>query len=548
MSLAITVAVSGTIPGMPSDAGKPADPSLPATVNSGTKSTERLQLFVSLDPDPGKDPLPTLTKSLSAAISASSSSNNFSGSLSIGPDLANQASGLLSSAINTASNKLAGGLSSAANSVATAITGKLNSLTTGKNQTLAATGNLQSVPNIPTSLLGDTSAPPADPITKKLNAILPNFKVPGTPSLSTNNTSAIQQSLEAAGKELAAKAAEVLPSLASSAASAVTSGLTSATKSLTGAIPSASGAAAAASSAASSAASAVTGAATGAATAAAGAATAAGNSIKGAAAGLVTTAASAVKDAAEVVFSDIQKQLDSAVSPDKLKLESKAAFNKITNIAKGIKIDTGPLTAAASTAVGAASGALNNALVKIAGGQTSLPGSSSSLSSVATSAGTAVGAVTGAASSLIKSAEQNINKAANSALSSLAGKTEKLTSSFTQDLNVDISQLGPELAKSINSAVPEVTNLIKNLPVDVSTISALTPDQAASVKEKFAVASLAASGAIKNAIPGSIQTDLAAVAVQAKGLAANALSSVASAVTSKIKTEIKPPKITIPGP
>lgn len=509
MSASITVAAAGTIPGMPTDTSKPGDPGLPAQVNSGSTTKERLELFVCIDPNPGEDPLPTLTKSLSTAISASASSNNFSGTLAIGPDLANQASGLLSSAINVAANKLAGGLSTAANSVATAITGKLTSLTTGKNQTLSATGNLQAIPNVPTSLLGDTSAPPADPITKKLNAILPDFKVPGTPTLATNNTTAIQQSLETAGKELAATAAALTSSVASSAANAVSSGLTAdATAS----------------------------------------ATAAGNSIKGAAAGLVTTATSAVKDAAEVVFSDIQKQLDSAVSPDQLKLEAKATFGKITSIAKGVKIDTGPLTAAASTAVGAAAGALNNTLVKIAGGQTSLPGTASSLSSVATSAGTSVGtAVANAASSVLKSAEQNINKSANSALSSLAGKTEKLTSSFEQDLNVDISQLGADVAKSVNAALPEVTNLVKNLPVDVSTVSALTPDQAAAIKEKFAVASLAASGAIKNAIPGSIQTDLAAVAVQAKGLAANALTNVASAITSKIKTEVKPPTITIPG-
>lgn len=556
--MSITLAVPGTIPGMPTDPSKPANPSLSATVTSGNNTEQILQLFVSIDPEPGKDPIPTLASSLSNAIAASSNSNSFSGKLSVGPDLANQASGLLSSAVNVAANKLAGGLSTAANSLATAITGKLSSLKTGKNQTLAATGNLQAIPNVPTSLLGDTSAPPADPITKKLNAILPGFKVPGTPSLSTNNTTAIQQSLEAAGKEFAAKAADAATALTSSAANAVTSGLNAAASSLTKSVTAAT--TSAATNAVTSAASAVTGAATNAATSAANAvtgaaqgslgsaATAAGNAIKGAASGLVTTATTAVADAATVVFADIQKQLDSAVSPDQLKLESKAAFNKITNIAKGIKIDTGPLTAAASTAVKQTAGALNNTLVKIAGGQTSLPGTSSSLSSVATSSGNAIGtAVAGAASSVIKSAEQTINKAANSALSALADKTEKLTSSFQQDLNVDLSQLGEEVSKTVNAALPEVTNLVKNLPVDVSTVTALTPDQAVQIKEQFAVASLAASGAIKNAIPGSIQTDLTAVAVQAKGLAANALSNVASAITSKIKTEVKPPTITVPG-
>lgn len=531
----VTVGVKGALPGLPIDESKNPISVLPAKIDVKANTKEALELFSCIDPNPDRNPIPALASSLKSAFASPKISEAFEGLLSAAPDLTNQASGLLSSLTGTATKQLAGGLASAASSLTSSLVGKLPALaaTSGKD-ILAATGNLQATVSSAASLLGDVVGT-AIPLTTKLAAALPGFKVPGTPNLATINTSAIQKSLETAGKELAAKTAAALPGAIAgatgalnAAAAALPGALNKAAAALPGAVASATSALSASGAASNPLASAATSTKS-ALTSLTGAATAA-------AANATNAIAAAIPDATAVVFGDIQKQLNDTLSSDQLKLEAKAAFSKIADIAKGIKINPGPLSASAATVAKSA--------ISVVGGKASLPGSASSLASAAKATGASL---TKTGSALVKSAEGLANKSVKSALSSITDKASKLSSPFAQDLNVDLSKLSADIVGSLNAAVPQVANLVKNLPVDVSTISALSPDQAAQIKEKFAVASLAASGAIKNAIPGSIQTDLNAIAVQAKGLATNALSSVKTSITGAATSAINKAVSSIPG-
>jgi hypothetical protein len=212
--------------------------------------------------------------------------------------------------------------------------------------------------------------------------------------------------------------------------------------------------------------------------------------------------------------------LNSALSPDQLKLEARASFNRITDISKGIKV--------ASPSLSTAANATAKSLVNAVGGQSAMPGSASSLTAVAKSAGSAAGAT------VAKAAENIINKASNNPLMS-AASSKKLQTSFTQDAVANLAGLSVDTVAALAAAQPQTANLIKNLPLDVSTMSTLSSSQIASIKEKFAVASLAGSGAIKNISAGSISTDINAIAVSAKGLAQKSLSSVKQSVSVSIK-------------
>jgi len=441
---------AGSIPGMPSDFE--LEETLPASVNQNV--TKDLVMFVNLDPNPTKDVTKPIVNSLfdqfATQDKAAAALENFVGSLVSGPDIQNQLQNMLSGSVNAITDALAGGLTSAASGVASSFLAKTPALLSGNGKALAATGNLSTTSNAVGALMGQaiqTAAAATPSVANKLSALLPGFKVPGAPGLTTENSAALQPSLASAFEELASKSPDLnLPATSFSAPNATT---------------------------------------------------VAGDSI----------------DA-------IQSQLNSALSPDQLKLEARASFNRITDISKGIKV--------ASPSLSTAANATAKSLVNAVGGQSAMPGSASSLTAVAKSAGSAAGAT------VAKAAESIINKASNNPLMS-AASSKKLQTSFTQDAVANLAGLTVDTVAALAAAQPQTANLIKNLPLDVSTMSALSSSQIASIKEKFAVASLAGSGAIKNLSAGSISTDINAIAVSAKGLAQKSLSSVKQSVSVSIK-------------
>lgn len=180
----------------------------PTTQQSDTDSTSPISMFEFTDPNPDLD-----TKSPGSSISNSTSNNvglvtNFSGALQIAPDLLHQAQTSFAGSIQLPS--VSTGLSSASSSSLTAIANG-PSLLSGNGTALAATGNFNlSIGSA--SLLG---TPKTATITAsdKLASLFPNIKVPGTPSLATVNTNALNASLASSTPSLqdaASKAASTL--------------------------------------------------------------------------------------------------------------------------------------------------------------------------------------------------------------------------------------------------------------------------------------------------------------------------------------------------
>lgn len=452
----VEVLSAGSIAGAPSDENVPTT-TLPETL--GEAITGELTMFVNIDPNPTKDVTKAVTNALfdqfAAEDKAAADLENFIGSLLIGPDLANQAQNLLSGAVNSignaVGNAVVSGLTSAASDITSSILGKSPALLSGNGKALAATGNLTTTSNSVGNLLGQavrtTVSAPINSASA-LTSLVPDFKIPGAPGLTTENSAALQPSLEGALTELSNKNA------ISSAATDV---------------------------------------------------------IAGATASLDLTA------------QNIQTQLNAPVSSDMLKLESQATFSRISNISKGIKVQSPTLATAASSLVSTAT-----RTVSAVGGQMSMPGSSSSLSAVASSAASSVGG------SVVKSAESVINNATNNPLMS-ASSVDSLTTSFTQDATASLDGLSADVVAAISAAQPQTAKLIKNLPLDVSTMSALSAGQIAGIKEQIAVATLAGSGLAPNISAGSISTDINSLIVSAKGLAAKSLPNVSQTVSVSIK-------------
>lgn len=456
----VEVLSSGSIAGAPADENATTT-TLPEKL--GESITGELTMFVNIDPNPTKDVTKAVTNALfdqfAAEDKAAADLENFVGSLLTGPDLANQAQNLLSGAVNAIGNAVGNavisGLTNAAADAATSLLGKTPALLSGNGAVLAATGNLTTTSNAVGNLLGKAVqtavAAPVSAATA-LSALAPDFKVPGAPGLTTENSAALQPSLDGALTELANKNAI---------------------------------------------------------------ATAANDVIAGATASLDATA------------QNIQAQLNAPVSSDMLKLDSQATFSRISNISKGIKVQTPTPSTAASSLVSAATSTVSSV-----GGQMSMPGSSSSLSAVASSAASSVAGAT------VKAAESVINKATNNPLMS-ASSTNNLTTSFTQDVTASLDGLSADTIAAISAAQPQTAKLIKDLPLDVSTMSALSAGQIATIKEQIAVATLAGSGLIPNMSAGSISTDINSLIVSAKGLAAASLPNVSQAVNVSATVSIK---------
>lgn len=418
----VSILAEGSVAGMPTSSAQ-ASQAIPKRVSSLYK--DAIQIFENSDPNPMMDVTKPVQNALFAEFDArdryEQNIENFLGSLTLEPDLNNQSQNILQSAIDSFTGAAITGLSNAASDIATAFLNKSPSLKTGSNISLSSTGNLRPLANSVGTLVGQaisTTLPTVESASSKLTSIIPDFKVPGTPGMLTENSAALQPSLEQLTAEVFSKTA---PLPTTDQFSSVSNNLVDAT------------------------------------------------------------------------VNQLQQQMNTALTSDQLKLDAQVTNSRFKSIASGVPVQNSSLQAAA--------GKIATAVVNSVGGQSSMPGSSSSLSSVTRAAGSVASSVVAAA------AEQLLNAPSANPLSSQSDMPS-MTSSFTQEQIVTLEGISANTLAAIAAAKPPV---VKTVPAEVSSITSLSAEQIVTAGKNVLYASM-------------VGTDINSLSAYAKGLSATSLT------------------------